>query len=185
MANKPIAMSKIKQIIRLYTQGYSKLKISYRIDVSRRIVRTYIHRFEKLQITYEDIARLTDSELDKLLLKQSVQDVPVRLKQLRSFFPYVSKELKKPGVTRFNLWEANIQEHPEGDQMSQFYEHYRRWRRETIHLMHIEHKAGYKMYIDYAGKKLHLVDKQTGEVTEVEVYVAILGQLTYVQANLT
>ena len=51
--------------------------------------------------------------------------------------------------------------------------------------MHIEHKAGDKMYVDYAGKKLQIVDKESGEITEVEVYVAILGasQLTYVQAT--
>ena len=187
MANKPIAMSKIKQIIRLYTQGYSKLKISGRLDVSRRIVRIYIHRFEKLQITYQDIAGLTDAELDKLLLKQSKQEIPVRLKNLRGFFPYVNKELKKTGVTRYRMWQEYIGKYPDGYQISQFCEHYRRWNRETGPLMHIEHKAGDKMYVDYTGKKLPLVNKQTGEVTEVEVYVAILGasQLTYVQATLT
>ena len=87
MANKPIAMSKIKQIIRLYTQGYSKLKISGRLDVSRRIVRIYIHRFEKLQITYQDIAGLTDAQLDKLLLKQSKQEISIRLKTYEAFSP--------------------------------------------------------------------------------------------------
>ena len=51
--------------------------------------------------------------------------------------------------------------------------------------MHIEHIAGDKMYIDYAGEKLHLVDKETGEITEVEVFIAVLGasQLTYVEAT--
>ena len=180
-------MRKIKQIIRLNTQGYSKLKISRRLDVSRRIVRTYIRRFQKLQITYEDITGLIDAELDKLLLKQSIQEVPLRLKRLRSFFPYVNKELKKTGVTRYRLWQEYTKKYPDGYQLSQFCEHYRRWNRETGPLMHIEHKAGDKMYIDYAGKKLHLVDAQTGEVSDVEVYVAILGaiQLTYVQATLT
>ena len=51
--------------------------------------------------------------------------------------------------------------------------------------MHIEHIAGDKMYIDYAGEKLHLVDKDTGEITDVEVFISVLGasQLTYVEAT--
>ena len=117
MANKLIAMSKIKQIIRLYTKGYSKLKISVSLDVSRPTVRLYIGRFERLQITYEDISQLTDAQLDKLLLKQSKQEVPPRLKNLRDFFPYINKELKKTGVTRNRMWQEYIGKYPDGYQM--------------------------------------------------------------------
>lgn len=50
--------------------------------------------------------------------------------------------------------------------------------------MHLEHKAGDKMYIDYAGEKLSITDKDTGELQLLEVFIAILGcsQLTYVEA---
>jgi hypothetical protein len=50
--------------------------------------------------------------------------------------------------------------------------------------MHIEQQPGDKLFIDYTGKKLSIIDAQTGELTEVEIYVAILGfsQLTFVQA---
>lgn len=51
--------------------------------------------------------------------------------------------------------------------------------------MHIEYKAGDKMLVDYSGKKLRLVAPDPGEITEVEVFVAILGtsQLIYVEAS--
>ncbi len=187
MANKPIAMNKLKQIIRLHLEGNSKLKISQRIGISRRIVRNYIKRFERLKIGYDELKELSDSQIDLLFYKHPIQEVPDRLKQLREFFPYMSKELKKPGVTRHTMFEEYIERYPDGYRMTQFYEHYRRWKRESSPVMHIEHKAGDKMYVDYAGKKLHIVDEESGEVTDVEVYVAILGasQLTYVEATLS
>jgi transposase len=53
--------------------------------------------------------------------------------------------------------------------------------------MHIDHKVGDKMYVDFAGGKLSLINPETGEVTEAEVFVSILGasQLTYVEATIS
>jgi transposase len=59
------------------------------------------------------------------------------------------------------------------------------WKQQVNPVMHMEHKAGDKLYVDYAGEKLHIVDPLTGEQKPVEVFVAILGcsQLTYVEAS--
>jgi transposase len=61
------------------------------------------------------------------------------------------------------------------------------WKAQTNPVMHMEHKVGDKMYVDFAGDKLCIVDKQTGEIQDVEVFVAILGasQYTYVEAVMT
>ena len=50
--------------------------------------------------------------------------------------------------------------------------------------MHLEHKAGDKLYIDFTGEKLHLTDHESGEIKPVEVFIAVLGcsQMTYCQA---
>ncbi|MEI6297496.1 MAG: IS21 family transposase, partial [bacterium] len=104
-----------------------------------------------------------------------------------AFFPYVEKELKRVGVTRHILWKEYIQEQPEGVQYSQFCDHYYRWNKKSEGYMPIEYKAGEKLFIDYAGKKLHVIDKETGEIKAVEVFVATLGasQYTYVEASFT
>jgi transposase len=99
----------------------------------------------------------------------------------------MEKELKKRGMTRYILWERYIALNPDGYKASQFKYHYQQWLRRSKPVMHIEHIAGDKMYIDYAGEKLHLVDKDTGEITDVEVFISVLGasQLTYVEATLS
>ena len=97
----------------------------------------------------------------------------------------MQKDLTKPGVTLYKLWEEYILEHPDGYQHTQFRVYYKKWRGHTNVSMRIERKAGDKMEVDYTGKKLEIIDKQTGEVHQSEVFVSILGasQLIYVEAS--
>lgn len=81
------------------------------------------------------------------------------------------------------------QKHPEGVQRSQFCAHYLRWSR-TMNAkltMHIDHKAGDKMYVDYAGETLEIINPETGEIIDVQFFVAILGasQYTYAECSCT
>ncbi|MCI0549921.1 MAG: IS21 family transposase, partial [Anaerolineae bacterium] len=81
-------------------------------------------------------------------------------------------------------WQEYRAEHPEGYSYSQFCYHFQVWRGTSQLTMHMTHKAGDKMFADFTGKKLHIVDKLTGEIKDVETFVAILGasQYTYVEA---
>lgn len=97
------------------------------------------------------------------------------------------KELRKKGVTKQLLWEEYKLLNPQEIGLSQFKELYNLWNRKLNPVMHIEHKAGDKMFIDFAGDKLSYVDKKTGEVIWAEVFVAVLGasRYTYVEAVLS
>jgi transposase len=99
-------------------------------------------------------------------------------------FPNLDKELKRVGVTRWILWGEYKAKHPDGYSYPHFCAYLRQWRASNGATMHFEHIPADKLFIDFAGKKLHWIDRKTGQVNEVEVYVAILGysQLTYVQA---
>jgi transposase len=99
----------------------------------------------------------------------------------------MEKELKKTGVTRQLIWEEYISKYPDGIKKTQFSEHYNRWCKKVNPVMHINHKAGDKMYVDYAGKTLQIVDKESGEVQQVQFFVAILGssQYTYAEATMS
>lgn len=187
MANTPIAMSKLKTTLRLYTEGKSKRFIADYLGLSRNTVLKYIRCFHRLKLTYEDLAKLDDRELYRLFQMPSEKEFPEKLQELHRFFPKVEKQLKRPGMTLLIMWEAYQAKHPNGYSKSQFYEHYRRWRGTLKPSMRITHKAGDKMQVDYAGKKLELIDKRTGEVCPVEVFVSILGasQLIYCEASLT
>lgn len=94
------------------------------------------------------------------------------------------KELKKKGVARELLWAEYRRTHPDGLGISQLKHYYAQWKSQVNPMMHMEHKAGDKLYVDFAGDKLTIVDPHTGELQPVEVFAAILGasQLTYVEA---
>jgi transposase len=96
----------------------------------------------------------------------------------------MDKELKRKGVTQLLLWEEYKKKFPDGVGRSQFNHYFAQWKSQVNPVMHIEHKAGDKVFIDFAGDKLTIVDRGTGEIQKVEVFVAILGasQLTYVEA---
>lgn len=185
MANTPIDMNKLRSTIRLHTQGKSKRFISAQLGLSRNTVVKYIDRFIASLLTYEDIQHKPDSELHRLFQLPLAKEQPSKLKALHQFFSRAEKQLKKPGMTLLLLWEAYLTEQPNGYGKTQFYTYYQRWKGTMNPSMRIDHKAGDKMYVDYAGKKLHVVDPVSGECLEQELFVAILGgsQLIYCEAS--
>jgi len=187
MANKKTDMSKLRQILRLYTQGEKKLKISSLTGVSRNTLKKYLKIYLRLGLTIKDIEALSDRELDRLFGENLVPEPCEKYKTLEAFFPAIEKQLRRRGVTRESLWEGYIAVHPDGYKLSQFKYHYQQWIKQTNPVMHIEHLSGDKMFIDFAGEKLDIVDKETGEITEAEVFISVLGasQLTYVEAVLS
>lgn len=189
MAGKPIDMSRLRKVLKLHSQGKSKSFISNYLKLSRNTVKKYINQFIRLTITIEDLEQMDDVQLEELFIKTQQEELSPKLKTLYALFPYAEKELKKTGVTKLLLWEEYKQKHPDGVQSTQFCEHYNRWskRVNVKPVMHMVHKAGDKLFVDYAGKTLQVVDQQSGEIIEVQFFVATLGasQLTYAEATLT
>jgi len=185
MANKRKDMSKLRQMLRLYSQGESKLQISSITGVSRNTLKKYIRLYDSLCISMPELELKSDRELDQLFGENLLPEPSERYKIAENYFPFMEKELKKRGISRYNLWEQYIAKHPDGYMRSQLNHLYALWLKRSKPVMHIDHIAGDKMYIDYAGEKLHIVDVQTGEIKDVEVFISILGasQLTYVEAS--
>lgn len=187
MANKPIRMIKIRQILRLHNQGHSKLKIAMQTGVARNTLKKYLAAFVASGLSLEQIEVLSDKDLEDLFVKPEEKPLNEKLQTLFGLFPIIDKELKKKGVTRQLLWEQYRKAHPDGLGLSQFKQYYAQWKMQVNPTMHMEHKAGDKMYIDFAGDKLHYIDRLSGRPQPVEVFVGILGasQLTYVEAVMT
>jgi transposase len=100
-------------------------------------------------------------------------------------FEYLHAERKKPGVTLELLHLEYLEKQPGGYRYTQFCDHYRSWLKKRGLTMRQEHKAGEKLFIDYSGKKPHIVDPKTGEVIDVELFVAVLGASNYTFAEVT
>lgn len=184
MANKTILMSRIRQILRMYSQGRGKKQISALTGVARNTVKKYLQKFISLKLTYADIEVMNDHQLDSLFTPGQQAPPDERYEQLQQLLPDLEKQLKRKGVTRLQLWEEYIKKYPNAYGYSRFNQYILDYAGRANPVMRIEHKAGDKLFIDFAGEKLSIVDKETGEVQEVEVFVGILGcsQLTYVEA---
>lgn len=187
MANKMTDMSKVRKVIQLYHQKKGKLFISKYLSISRNTVRKYIALYQLLNLTIDDINSRSDAELEAIFSNNKTQTLSPKLKAVYDFFPSMERELKKTGVTKQTMWEEYYKKYPDGLKVSQFCEHYKRWSKRVNPVMHMNHKAGDKMFIDYAGKTLEVVDRKTGEVAEVQFFVAILGasQYTYAEASMS
>lgn len=183
MANRQIDMRKVKTLFKLHSQGVSKRQISNQLGISRNTVSKYIVFFKSYKLTAYEVSALSIEELHKLFLNKT-KPKNEKLLTLEQYFPYFDKEMKKTGVTQRLLWEEYKERHPDGFQFSQFRYWYLEWRKEVSPVMRFNHKAGDKLFIDFTGKKLTIVDKYTGELKDLEVFVCVLGasQYTYVEA---
>jgi len=164
----------------------SERQIARALKAARTVVARYLRDFSASGLSYEQIAKMPDSELLKTLEKKKVSENP-KYEELVKLFPYFVKELGRKGVTLNRLWKEYRKKHPEGFHYSQFCYHFQMWRNASEVTMHMKHKAGDKMFVDYAGQKLSIVDRLTGEIQSVEVFVAVLGysKKTYVEASLS
>jgi transposase len=184
MANKSIRMSKVRQIIKLHCQGIGKKKIGERLGMSRNTVKSYVDQYYELKVPWDELSVLTDFELNRRFHPPEGVILNERIQQLYDFYPVMEKQLRRRGMTVLKQYRAFKLLHPEAYGETSFYHYYNLWRRKVNPSMHMEHKVGDKMYVDFAGATLPYVDTDTGEIRQAQVFVAILGwsQYTYVEA---
>jgi transposase len=188
MAQRRTPMKKIREIVRLHEKcGLSLRKTAQALNLSRPVTNDYYSKCHRHGLTYEIIKDMPDDELLKVLQTETVDVIDVRYKRIADSFEYFARELKRVGVTRHLLWEEYRRKDPDGYGYSQFCYHFQMWENSQEISMHMEHKAGDKLFVDFAGKKLAITDRRTGAIRPVEVFVAILGasNLTYVEAAMT
>jgi len=178
-------MEKVREIIRLHEQcGLKQRPIARALNVCRPSVREYIDKITAAGLDYAAIQDMDDTTL-LAVIEGPLKSTNERFNTLKKQFEYFTKELKRPGVTLQCLWQEYRAEHPTGYGYSQFCFHFQTWRNTTELTMHIDHKAGDKMFADSTGKKLFIVDKDTGEVQDVEVFVGVLAASHYTYAEAT
>jgi transposase len=173
MASQPIRMSTLKQIVHLRKQGAGIKTIARSLGISKNTVKKYLRRLES-----DGSLSCTDTASEEALAKwlsHPRSPTQVRYEHFQALLPYLEKELQKPGVTRQLLWQEYKQQYPDGYNHTQFCHHLRQWMQSHEVSMVQEQKAGDKLYVDFAGKKLEIVDPGSGEVESVEVFVAVLG----------
>ena len=183
MPRERLPMRKISDVLRLHAGGLSKRRIAVSLNIGRTAVGDYINRARRAGLGWPLAEDLSDEDLERLLFPPPVAVSPDR----RSLpdWPVLHRELKRPGVTLSLLWEEYRAVHRDGYGYSQFCELYRAWKGGLAPTMRQSHVAGEKMFVDYAGATLEVIDGLTGEVRAAQIFVATLGASSYTYAEAT
>jgi transposase len=177
-------MRKIRDVLRLSASGLSKRKIAASLGLSATAAGDCIRRARAAGVAWPQAAELTDAALERLLYP-----VVTTLEHRRPQPEWgtVHRELKRAGVTLQLLWEEYRTVHPDAHGYSQFCELYRQWKLRLSPTMRQTHVAGERLFVDYAGTTLEVIDGTTGEVRSAQLFVASLGasSYTYAEASFT
>jgi transposase len=171
MANSKLAMRKIREILRLrWSSNLSLHKIAESLGISSSPARQFVHRAQAAGLSWPLPDDLDDVALDQLLYPKPA---PQKEKP-EPDWSHVHSELKRKGVTLTLLWHEYKADNPDGYQLSQFCHHYQQWRRKLKLSMKQQHRAGEKVFCDFAGGKLPVTDPATGEVRYAHIFVSAL-----------
>ena len=177
-------MRKIKEILRLkWVQGLSNRRIAASGGIGRPTVAEYLRRAAEAGLSWPLPADLDDARLERLLFPPP-PDLSAQARGIPDW-AYIHQELRHKGVTLFLLWQEYRQTHPDGYQYSWFCEHYRAWQGKLDLVMRQDHRAGEKLFVDYAGQTVPVIDPATGEIREAQIFVAVLGASNYTYAEAT
>ena len=179
MAGKPKRMSQIKQLIRWHGQGVGIKTIARELGMSKNTVKSYLAKFEEGNLDFQTLLTLDEPVLEAKLFAGTPSYKEERYTHLKDNLSYLAGELKKTGVTRQLLWKEYREAQPDGYSYTQFCHHLSQYLLAKTPSMVLSHTAGEKLFVDFAGKKLSYVDKETGEIKECQVFVACLPYSDY------
>jgi len=161
--------------------GLSGRAIARSLGISPSTVTNVLGRVKAAGLSWPLPTEFDDDTLLEAHLFPSPSGRPARVQE--PDWNYVYKELRHKGVTLLLLWMEYKAAHPEGLQYSRFCERYRQWAKTVNLSMRQTHHAGEKMFVDYTGPTVGVVDRVTGEVRQAQIFVAVLGASGYVYAE--
>ena len=183
-------MRRIRELLRLkYECGLNYRDIATSTGMSTGSISEYLRRVREADLTWEQAIKLEDHDLESRLFRDGGRNEPGERAPID--LEWVHREMRRTGVTLQLVWteyrDAVVRDDADQRpyQYSQFCERYRQHEKKLDVVMRQPHRAGEKLFVDYSGKKLEIYDRETGEATEVELYVAVLGASNYTYAEAT
>jgi len=163
----------------------SHREVASSVGISIGSISSMLERATLASLTWEEVQALSDEALEVKLFGEN--PAPSEPQKPLPDPAYIHVERRKPGVTLELLHQEYLEKNPDGYRYTQFCEYYRKWLERHRLSMRQIHRAGEKGFFDYSGKKPQIVDSKTGVVTDVELFVAVLGasNYTYAEATLT
>lgn len=176
-------MRKIKEALRLHSLGLKQQQIASSCSISQSTVCEYLQAAQVAGLSWPELAGLDERELTARLFPERAAAVR-RGQYPPPDFAAIHRELQThKHVTLQLLWEEYRQACPQGYRYSRFCELYHRWRSQQDVVLRQQHRAGEKMFVDWAGDTVPVYDGKTGEPRPASIFVAVLGASSYTFAE--
>ena len=176
-------MRKIQEILRLtFECQLSQHEVARALQIGQPTVSDYLTRFRTSGLTWPLPESLSETALEAKLFPPVIATAA---KRPLPDFAEIEKELKRDHVTLDLLWREYCEQQPNPYSYSRFCHHYEQWKVSQGVVMRQVHKAGEKLFVDWAGSKLPIYARENGEVHEASLFVAVLGASNYTYAEAT
>ena len=181
---RKIKMEKIAEVIRLHFKlDLSVRQTSSALNIARSSVGDYCQKFKSLNLDIDNFLKLSVEKQEELLFAKTSNIIPLDNKKVLPDCNYLHNELKKrkkTGVTLALLHEEYKESNPNRYySYTQFREHYKRYVNTINPSMKQTHLVGEKMFVDYSGLTVPIINKKTGEIVKAQIFVAVLGASGY------
>ncbi len=185
MPTMRISMKKLREILRLKLEARLTIRAIQRtLQISVGAIQKTIARAKELELTWDKVQSMDEQQLTDLFYPAKAS-LPATLYELPDWNE-VHRELSRKGMTKQLLWEEYAEAHPGGCySYSRYCRLYKTWLKKQKRSMRQIHKAGEKLFVDYAGQTVPIVNPATGEVDQAQVFVAVLGASNYIFSEAT
>lgn len=174
-------MRQIRQALRLHLEAdLSYAQVARAVGIGKGTVGKFVLLARAAGVDWSVAQTLSDEELEARLYRPAV---PRSSRQLEPDYAWIHQELKRPGVTLQLLWEEYQRDHSNGGKpaykYTSFCVKYRAWAESLKRSMRQTHPAGERLFVDYAGQTVPVIDAATGEIRRAQIFVAVLGASNY------
>ena len=172
-------MTNYREILRLHSLGLNKTEIASSCQCARNTVAATLQRAANCGLQWPLPEEMSDKQLSERLFPSSTSTPVYKMPD----YEWVHREMQKNGVTLSLLWVEYCEQCHQNDELpyksTQFNKYYADYVHKTKATMHLEHKPGETMQVDWAGQTAALVDTDTGERLDVYLFVAVLPYSGY------
>ena len=166
------SMRKIREVLRLRESGLTVAEIARSLGIAAGTAWTYATRLNAAGLTWPLPPELDDAALERLVYPPPPHS---RVRRPEPDWPAIHRELKRPRVMLLLVWEEYRAAHPDGYGYSRFCQLYRAWEGKLPVTMRQHHLAGEKLFVDYAGQTVAVIDPATATTREAQIFVAVMG----------
>jgi transposase len=177
-------MRKIREVVRLSkVLGLSQRQVARSVRLGQSTVWDYLVRFRVSGLSWDEVEALDDETLEQRLFPS--ERVSTERSQSLPDWSHIHQELKGKGVTLSLLWQEYRESDPDGYGYSRFCDLYRAWKKRLDVSLRQDYKGGEKLFVDYAGETVEVIDPRSGGAREAQIFVATLGASNYTYAEAT